>query len=118
MEHEILYEERDGLLYPVVDLPEDLPLGQVGKYGLLWLNYMKENHKERYRLLWRLGRLNRVACEVHEEAWEMLDEIMNKYLAKHLPEDSSSTMEMWRLREEAKRIGEEVVLKDIVYRSR
>ena len=52
MEREILYEERDGLLYPVVDLPEDLPLGQVGKYGLLWLNYMKENHKERYRLLW------------------------------------------------------------------
>ena len=29
MECEILYEERDGLLYPVVDLPEDLPLGQV-----------------------------------------------------------------------------------------
>ena len=31
MEREILYEERDGLLYPVVDLPEGLPLGQVGK---------------------------------------------------------------------------------------
>ena len=46
MEREILYKERDGLLYPVVDLPEDLPLGQAGKYGLLWLNYMKENHKE------------------------------------------------------------------------
>ena len=118
MEREILYEERDGLLYPVVKLPEDMSLGQVGKYGLLWLNYMKENHKERYRLLWRLGRLNRVACEVHEEAWKMLDEIMNKYLAKHLPEDSSSTIEMWRLREAAIQIGEEVVLKDIVYRSR
>lgn len=118
MECEILYEERDGLLYPVVDLPEGLPLGQVGKYGLLWLNYMKENHKERYRLLWRLGRLNRVACQVDEEAWEMLAEIMEKHLAKHLPEDSSSTMEMWRLREEAKRIGEVVVLRDIVYRSR
>lgn len=118
MEHEILYEERDGLLYPVVKLPEDLPLGQVGKYGLLWLNYMKENHKERCRLLWRLGRLNQVACQVHEEAWDMLDDIMEKYLKNHLLEDSPSTMEMWRLREEAKRIGEEVVFRDIVYRSR
>lgn len=114
MECEILYEERDGLLYPVVEMPEDLPLGQVGKYGLLWLNYMKENHEKRYRLLWRLGRLNRVACEVHEEAWKMLDEIMEKRLANHLSEDSSSTMEMWKLREEAKRIGEVVVLRDIV----
>ena len=118
MEREILYEDRDGLLYPVVELPEDLPLGQVGKYGLLWLDYMKENHKERYRLLWRLGRLNREACQVHEEAWEMLDEIMEKHLKKHLPENPSSTREMWRLREAAKQIGEEVVLREIVYRSR
>ena len=118
MEREILYEERNGLLYPVVDLPEDLPLGQIEKYGLLWLNYMKENHKERYRFLWRLGRLNKVVCQVHEEAWEMLDEIMEKHLANHFPEDPSSTMEMWRLREEAKQIGEEVVLRDIVYWSR
>lgn len=48
----------------------------------------------------------------------MLDEVMEKHLANHLPEDSSSTMEMWKLREEAKRIGEVVVLRDIVYRSR
>ena len=48
----------------------------------------------------------------------MLDVIMEKHLAKHFPEDPSSTMEMWKLREEEKRIGEEVVLKDIVYRSR
>ncbi|WP_242943042.1 TnpV protein [Eubacterium uniforme] len=79
---------------------------------------MKENHKERYRLLWRIGRLYKVACQVHEEAWEMLDEIMEKRLAKHLPEDPSSTMKMWRLREEAKQIGEEMVLRDVVYRSR
>ncbi len=118
MEREILYEERVGLLYPVVELPEDLPLGQVGKYGLLWLNYMKENHTERYRLLLRIGRLNKVACEVHEEAWEMLEEIIEKHLTKHLPENPSSTMEMWRLREEAKQIGEEVVFRDIIYRSR
>lgn len=118
MEHEIMYEERDGVLYPLLEVPEDVLLGQVGKYGLLWLDFMKENHKERYRLLWRLGRLNKTACQVHEEAWEMLDDIMKKYLAKHLPDDQTSTMEMWRLREETKRIGEEVVLRDIVYQSR
>ena len=48
----------------------------------------------------------------------MLDEIMEKHLENHFPEDPSSTMEMWKLREEAKRIGEEVVLKDTIYRLR
>ncbi len=44
----------------------------------------------------------------------MLDDIMEKHLKKHLPENQASTMGMWGLREEAKRIGEEVVLRDIV----
>ncbi len=35
MEHEIVYEERDGILYPLLEVPEDVPLGQAGKYGLL-----------------------------------------------------------------------------------
>ena len=45
----IPYVERDGILYPVLTIPKDMELSAVGKYGLLWLSYMKENHKQRYR---------------------------------------------------------------------
>lgn len=50
----IPYVERDGILYPVLTIPKDMELSAVGKYGLLWLSYMKENHKQRYRTLARL----------------------------------------------------------------
>lgn len=61
-----------------------------------------------------MGTLNTKAFEVNEEAYEMLEGIMNQYLVKHKPHNSASTMEMWRLREQAKRMAEEVVLNDIV----
>jgi hypothetical protein len=39
---------------------------------------------------------------------------VNQYLAKHKPQNSASTVEMWKLREQAKQMAEEVVLSDIV----
>ncbi len=82
---------------------------------MLWLSYMKENHKQRYRTLARLGCINSQAHEVNEEAYKMLDTITSQHLKKHPPEHPGSTMEMWKLREQAKSIAEEVVLSDIVY---
>ena len=75
---------------------------------------MKCNHTERYRHLIRMGTLNTKAFEVNEEGYEMLEEIVNRYLAKHKPSDEASTMEMWRLREQAKQMAEEFVLNDVV----
>lgn len=111
----IPYVERDGILYPVLTIPKDMELSAVGKYGLLWLSYMKENHKQRYRTLARLGCINSQAHEVNEETYKMLDTITSQHLKKHPPEHPGSTMEMWKLREQAKSIAEEVVLSDIVY---
>ena len=41
--------------------------------------------------------------------------ISSLLLYKHPPVHTGSTMEMWKLREQAKSIAEEVVLSDIVY---
>lgn len=58
------YTEVDGVLYPniVIDAhagDEEVKevAGSVGKYGHLWISYMKENHKDRYRhhvRMWQL----------------------------------------------------------------
>ena len=45
----------------------------------------------------------------------MLEQIMNKYLEKNKSTDPGSTMEIWKIREQAKMQAEEVVLHDIVY---
>ena len=107
------YTEVDGLFYPNIVVSEESDVW-VGKYGLLWIDYMKFNYAERYRHHIRMGTLNSKAFEVNEEAYEMLERIANRYLAKHKPQNSAFTMEMWRLREQAKQMAEEVVLSDIV----
>ena len=107
------YTEVDGVLYQNIVVSEEADVW-VGKYGLLWMNYMKSNHAERYRHHICMGTLNSKAFEVNEEAYEMLEGIVDQYLARHKPQNLASTMEMWRLREQAKQMAEEVVLSDIV----
>ena len=107
------YTEVDGVLYPNIVVLEEADVW-AGKYGLLWIDYMKTNHTDRYRHHIRMGTLNSKAFEVNEEVYELLEGIMNQYLAKHKPQNSASTMEMWRLQEQAKQMAEEVVLSDIV----
>ena len=41
--------------------------------------------------------------------------MMNQYFAKHKPKDSNSTLEMWKIREQAKMHAEEVIYGEIVY---
>ena len=81
------YTEVDGILYPNIgmddtDTKSDMDLvvtsTDIGKYGHLWISYMKENHPDRYRHHIRLDQLLIKAKEVNEEAYEMLDRIVEK----------------------------------------
>lgn len=116
------YTEIDGVFYPDISIEEIKQDGEfgitnadIGKYGMLWISYMKETHPDRYRHHMRMGQLYSKAQEVNEEAYEMLDRIMNQYLAKHKPKDKHSTMEMWKIKERAKQLAEEVIYGEIVY---
>ena len=111
----IEYEEReDGLLYPILEEQEDEQI-DVGKYGYIWIQYMQENHNRAYRKLVREGKVNLTAAKINEEAYEMLDVIVGKYLRNHKPKNPYSTMEMWKLRQQAQMQAEEVVLASVVY---
>jgi hypothetical protein len=119
------YTEVNGILYPNIgmdatdtksDINSVIASTDVGKYGHLWISYMKENHPDRYRHYIRMGQLHSKAKEINEEAYEMLDMVVEKYLAKHKPKDTHSTMEIWKLREQAKQLAEEVIYGEIVYK--
>ena len=105
------YEERDGILYPLISMEEEHV--DVGKYGLLWMEYMKSEYLQRYVSLKRCCRLREKASEVNEEAYRILDEITDKYLKGNV-EHSDSTMEMWKLREQARMMAEEIIFAEIV----
>lgn len=42
------YAEVNEVLYPDITVSEEANVW-VGKYGLIWIDYMKSNHVERYR---------------------------------------------------------------------
>lgn len=78
------FAERDGLFYPVldgngsdasgdgIDVSEGIKTKNIGKYGHLWINFMKEAYPERHRSLVRFGLLEEKAAAVNEEAYELL----------------------------------------------
>ena len=117
------YTEVNGILYPNISVEAKEPntdsaitSTDIGKYGHLWISYMKENHPNRYRHHIRMGQLFIKAKEVNEDAYEMLDMVVEKYLTKHKLKNAHSTMEMWKLREQAKLLAEEVIYGEIVYK--
>ena len=109
------YREENGLLYPIIGRPDqEEEMKSLGKYGRMATRYLKENEPERYRSLMRFGKLAGKMKEVDGEANRLLDEIEESYLKKNRPKDSSSTMEMWKIREQARMQAEEIVLQQVV----
>ena len=104
----VQYEGRDGIFYPLISAEEEQI--DVGKYGYLWMEYMKLEYPQRYLSLKRCCRLREKAAEINEEAYKLLDNITGRYLQSHNPKNPTSTMEMWRIREQAKKIAEEMIL--------
>lgn len=112
------YEEIDGILYPNITLSGAMSEQNdfCGKYGDMWKKYMHDNREADYRHYLFTGKLNEKAKEINEQAYEMLDVIMNQYMKNHMPSNPESTIEMWKLREQAKMQAEEIILYDIIYR--
>ena len=110
------YTEKDGFLYPNLSMEQESEQITVGKYGLLWISYMKETYPDRYRHHIRMRQLYSKVAEVNEEAYQMVDTITNQYLMKHKLVNRASTMEMWKLREQAKQTAEEEVYETVIYR--
>lgn len=77
---------------------------------------MKEKYPERYRNLFRRGVLEVKASEINAEAYGLLDTISEQYIKGEIPECCDSTMDMWKLREQARQMAEEVVLQEVVFR--
>ena len=66
------------------------------------------------KTLMRFGKMYEKMSKVEKEANQLYDQLEEQYLMKHKPQNPSSTMEMWKIREQAKMQAEEVVLHQIV----
>ena len=111
----IEYKEYDGLLYPVLSVSEEaVKPTHIGKYGRMWIEFMKTEHPDRYRNLVRFGRLWDKATEIDEEAYELSETIESKWLSSHKPKNRQSFWEMYQLRTQARLMAEETVLHQVI----
>ena len=108
------YREENGNLVPDVELPEQK---QIGKYGKMHLDYLKQHRRGRYSALLGEGRLNTYLSEIDEQAHKMLTSLTVE-LAKTqgIDEHLKATDQMrWvQMMNNVRSQAEEIVIKEIV----
>ena len=110
------YHEENGHLIPNVTLPEQTDY-QIGKYGRMYLDYIKNHRRGRYTTLLTEGKLNARLHEIDLEATEMLDTIIPRLATERGIDENLKARDMLRWVAEMNNIkasAEEIVLREVV----
>lgn len=75
---ELEYREKNGYLYPVLQISNDKTDDEepLGKYAMMWLNFMREFYTDRYTELLIDGKLLHMAHKVNDESYELIQLMM------------------------------------------
>jgi len=70
---ELNYIKKNVYLYPNVQISNNIEYGKrpIGKYGMMWLGFMKEHHFDRYNKLKISGKLIEQAQKIDDEAYNV-----------------------------------------------
>ena len=110
------YREENGHLVPELELPEQTNY-QIGKYGQVYLYYIKNHRRGRYITLLTEGTLNTRLHEIDLEANEMLETIIPRLAAERGVDEDLKAHDMLRWVAEMNNIkanAEEIVLREVV----
>ena len=110
------YREENGRLIPEIKLPEQTDY-QIGKYGRMHLDYIKNHRRGRYTTLLTEGKLNARLHEIDLEANEILKTIISRLAAERDIDESLKARDMLRWVAEMNNIkasAEEIVLREVV----
>lgn len=114
----IEYERRGEQYYPLLDLGEQTTY-EIGKYGKLHLEFMKQHRRGTYTTLLTENRLNEHLHGIDEQAHEQLDlhiTQMANQLGVSEEFKASNPMRWVQMMNSIKASAEEIVLKEVVYR--
>ena len=111
------YREKNGHLIPDITLPEQTDY-QIGKYGRVHLDYIKQHRRGRYTTLLTEGKLNARLHEIDLEANEMLETIIPRLATERCINENLKARDLLRWVAEMNNIkasAEEIVLREVVY---
>ena len=110
------YCEANGHLIPDIVLPEQTDY-QIGKYGRMHLDYIKQHRRGRYTTLLTEGKLNARLHEIDLEANEMLETIIPRLAAERGIDEDLKARDMLCWVAEMNNIkasAEEIILREVV----
>ena len=110
------YREENGHLIPNVSLPEQTDY-QIGKYGRMHLDYIKQHRRGRYTILLTEGKLNNRLHEIDLEANELIESIIPRLAAERGVDEDLKARDMLRWVAEMNNIkvsAEEIVLREVI----
>ena len=111
----ITYELRGEQYYPLLELPEQK---EIGKYGRLHLEYLKEHRKGRYTNLLSEGTLNQRLYEIDAEVRTMMESIIPRLAAERGIDENLKARDMLGWVAEMNNIkasAEEIVLREVIF---
>ena len=109
------YREENSNLVPDMELPEQK---QIGKYGKMHLDYLKQHCRGRYSALLGEGRLNAYLSELDEQAHKMLTSLTEELAkAQGIDEHLKATDQMrWvQMMNNVRAQAEEIVVNELLY---
>ena len=113
----IKYELRGEQYYPMLEIAEQKE-HQIGKYGLLHRDYIKQHKRGTYTTLLTEGKLNAHLHEIDVQANEMVEAIVAN-LARERGIDeklkSSDTLKWVAEMNSIKASAEEIVLREVIF---
>ena len=112
------YHEENGHLIPDITLPEQTNY-QIGKYGQMHLDYIKQHRRGRYTTILTEGKLNARLHEIDLEAKRMIEIIIPRLAAGRGIDEDLKARDMLRWIAEMNNIkasAEEIVLKEVIYK--
>ncbi len=115
--NKITYHKEGDYLVPDLYLPKQ-PKGNIGKYGRLRLNYLKEHKRGLYTELMISGKLSNHLANTDEEATKRVSDIINKLAtAEGINENlkQANQIEWVQAMNNIKNRAEEIVFNEIIY---
>lgn len=106
----VRYEERDGILYPILGACENATITGLGKYGRMWITWLYDLDRLLHRKYLLEGMLVEKAMEFQEYAGELEDEIVRSMdNSSNQAEDFLMSVAMQRQKWEA---AQEIIIRD------
>ena len=108
---------EDDIYYPDLQLPEETNYN-IGKFGHMSCEYLKEFKHGYYMKLLLDGRLNEYLHDIDEECYEMLDRIVEQMKEKQgvTEELKAENQMMWVVKmDNIIACTEEIVVRELVY---